>query len=121
MLFDVSKYLLEKLLKNHTHRNSQCSPISLSLRYSIVIIVDIDWNFSNLESLLLNLIDEFTRIFHPIHAEKYLHHDSRTKHSIAIMCIRELHSRDYGSENLATPEKNPSEKWNIRIGFHDKT
>lgn len=83
--------------------------------------MDIDWNFSDLESLLLNLIDEFTRILHAIHAEKYFHDHSSTKHSISIVCVSELHSRDYKSEYFASPEENPTKEWHIRIRLHDES
>lgn len=92
----------------------------LSFSESIRIIVDIDRNFSNSIAILMDLIDEFARIFHPTHSDRYLLDDRRSKHSIPIVCICECYSRYEWGKYPTSPENNSSNKWNIRICLFNK-
>jgi hypothetical protein len=64
--------------------------MSLSLRECIVIIVDIDRDFSYGKSEHIYLIDELARILHTIHREVDLIDDLSPKHPISIVCVSEV-------------------------------
>lgn len=89
----------------------------MSLAESILIIVDIDWNLGEVEIINPNLIDELTRVFHPIHRDLDSIEYSDSHHTVSVVGVREMYSGNKRGEYLASPECQSAEEWNIAIGF----
>ena len=93
----------------------------MSLAESIFIVVDIDGNLSEVKMIDPDLIDELTRIFHPVHRDLDSVEHSDPHHTVSIVSIREMYSGDERSEHLASPECQSAEEWNIGVGFDDES
>jgi hypothetical protein len=116
----MTNLVLEEFFEYHTNHDPQWSAVALSLAESILIIVDIDWNLSEVEIINPDLIDELTRIFHPIHRDPDSIEYSYSHHTISIVCIREMDSGDQRGEYATSGKYTSANQWNIGIRLHDK-
>ncbi len=73
-----------------------------------------------MEMMYSNLIDELTRILHPIHRDPNSIEHSYSHHTISIVCIGEMYTWDERSEYATSSEDTPADEWNIGIRLHDK-
>lgn len=81
---------LEEFFEYHTKSDSKRPTIALSLTESILVIVDIDWDFLEVELMYRDLIDELTRILHAIHGDLDLIQSRNSEHTIAVMRIGKM-------------------------------
>ena len=113
--------VLKEFFEYHANHNPQWSAIALSLAESILIVVDIDGNLGEVEMIDPDLIDELTRILHPVHRDPHSIEHSHSHHTVSIVSIREMYSGNKRGEHLASPECQSAEEWNIGIGFDDES
>ena len=94
---------LEEFFYKDSHHNTKWTTISLPLRKSIGIIVDIHRNFFEWKSMETNLIDELTRILHTIHRDMNLIEYLYSHHTISVVGIRQMNPRDKRCKYFPSP------------------
>lgn len=113
--------LIKKLLPKHLGDDSPDTSEVLALGESIVRVGHIYRNFCEVAFLVSHLIDKFGTVFHTIHSQTNFLDGLESHHTISVVGVRKPHSAHEKREELSSEQCESSKKWNISMGFHDKT
>lgn len=116
----MTNLVLEEFFEEHTYYDPQWSAIALSLAECILVVVDIDGNLLEMQVIYSYLIDELTRILHPIHRDPDAVEDRYSHHTISVVSICEMDSGDQRGEYTTSGKYTPTNEWDIGIGLHDE-